>query len=205
MSGNHQIIDKVDTYRGMLMLTTLTEVAVVTGTKDRRGKLSPFREQLLEEMRRQLAAVADEDLQLRPEEQPAVVASRLLAQRRVRSEWDDLIGPFYEASGLLAWMGMKSRQNITDAARRGDILAVTAGRRHLYPTFQFSNTGETLPGLRQVLAVLRSSIGSAWTQALWLNTPVSSLGNRTPAQALRAGATDEVLRLARVDAEQRAS
>lgn len=168
-------------------------------------ELSSFRAELLAELREQLTELDDTDLKVAPEESPKMVAQRLLAQRRVRNEWDTLVGPFYEVNGLMAWLGMKSRTNVLHAVQRGEILAVPVGQRQFYPTFQFSRGGDLLPHLKEVLAILRPGMASAWTQALWLNTPVPSLGDRSPAEALRRGASDAVLQAAREAADRRAS
>ncbi|MFJ3395288.1 hypothetical protein [Leifsonia aquatica] len=168
-------------------------------------ELSTFRAKVLAELRQQISTLDDSDLRVAPEESPETVARRLLAQRRVKNEWDELVGPFYEVNGLMAWLGFKSRVNVHHAVQRGEILATPVGQRQYYPTFQFSRSGDLLPHLKEVLQVLRPAMSSPWTQALWLNTAVPSLGNRSPADALRHGKVDAVLRMAREDAGRRAS
>lgn len=164
-----------------------------------------FRGEVIHEIERRIAAIPEDELRLRDDETPADVADRFVATRRARSDWDESVGPFLDSAGLIRWAGYGSRQNLSNAVERGDVLAVPAGRRQLYPTFQFSRSAQPLPSLRDVVGVLRGQMESPWTIALWLNTPVPAFSGRTPAQQLRRGDVDAVVRLARSDAARLAS
>jgi hypothetical protein len=85
------------------------------------------------------------------------------------------------------------------AYRRGDVLCMTTSDGHrLYPSFQFDGPdGTPLPDLASVLAVLDPRRADVWGDAIWVRGPHPELGNRSPAQALRDGETDDVIALAR--------
>lgn len=174
-------------------------------TKERRKERSSFKSQLISAMEAKIEAMPDEDLRLTDDESPEEAAARFVATRRARNEWDMVVGPFLDTAGLVRWLNYGNRQNVSNAVDRGEILAVPVGRRLLYPRFQFSDSGQLLPRLREVLPILREQMESPWTQALWLNTPVPAYGSRTPAELLHRGDSDRVLQLARADVARRAS
>lgn len=169
------------------------------------GERSEFKARLIEAVERQLDGIADDDLRLSAEESPEEAARRFVASRRARNEWDELVGPFLDTAGVMEWLQYAHRMNVTNAAQRGDLLAVPVGRRQLYPRFQFSDSGQLLPGLRSVRAILAPVMDSPWTQALWLTTPVPAFGGFTPAALLHRGDVEAVVGLARADADRRSS
>jgi hypothetical protein len=166
---------------------------------------SEFMTSLIAALGRRLVAIPETELRNRDDESPQEVADRFVASKRARNDWDEAVGPFFDTAGVIAWADLGNRQNVRNAVERGDILSVPVGARVLYPRFQFSESGQLLPGLREVLRILRMQMESAWTQALWLNTPVPTWDARTPAQMLHRGDDEPVLRLARADTERRAS
>jgi hypothetical protein len=174
-------------------------------TAERHTRRSSYKSQLISAIEARLEAIPDEDLRLTEDESAEEAAARFVASRRVRNEWDLAVGPFLDTAGLVRWLKYGSRQNVSNAVDRGEIIAVPVGRRVLYPRFQFSDSGQLLPRLREVLPVLRDQMESPWTQALWLNTPVPAFGSRTPAELLHRGDTDRVLQLARADVARRSS
>jgi len=178
---------------------------VDTGEQHLHTDHASYRSQLLTALQLKIYAIPEEDLRLTDDESPEEAAARFVASRRTRNEWDHAVGPFLDTAGLVSWLDYGSRQNVSNAVDRGDILAVPVGRRVLYPQFQFSDSGQLLPYLRELLPLLREQMVSPWTQALWLNTPVPNFGDRTPADLLHRGDTDRVLRLARADVGRRAS
>jgi hypothetical protein len=71
----------------------------------------------------------------------------------------------------------------------------------VYPAWQFTEDGTTVPHLAEVLGVLRAGTDSPWTQALWLCAPAEYLDGSTPAEWLAAGRDPApVLLAARADA-----
>ncbi|WP_448812138.1 antitoxin Xre/MbcA/ParS toxin-binding domain-containing protein [Agromyces bauzanensis] len=173
-------------------------------TQERRRPRKSFKLQVIAAVERQLEAMPEEELRLTDDESPEEVASRFVASRRARNEWDRAVGPFLDTAGVVTWLSYGNRQNVSNAVERGDLLAVMVGRRMLYPRFQFSDSGQLLPRLREVLPILREQMESPWTQALWLNTPVPAFGERTPAELLQRGDGERVLQLAQADVERRA-
>jgi hypothetical protein len=94
--------------------------------------------------------------------------------------------------------------NLKHQVDRGEILAVKSGRTLLYPTFQFSRSGQPLPGLRRVLEVLSRYLSDPWDQALWLNSPIEDADHVgvTAATLMRNGHSEEVVRMAEADVER---
>lgn len=91
------------------------------------------------------------------------------------NELADRVGPFYDTLGLTTWLD-KSRQAIDKQVHSGKLLAcMTSDRMRLYPVWQFTEDGELIPGLREVLAVLHSGTHDGWTKAVWLLTPTDEL------------------------------
>ncbi|MEY9951027.1 hypothetical protein [Leifsonia sp. EB34] len=164
-------------------------------------ELSPYYEQLLEELRKLLLDVDDDELILYKGETAAHVATRLLAARWSHyQDWDTKAGPFYEAGGLVAWLGVDPDE-IDRMEASGDLLAVTtdAGRR-LFPAFQISPFGKPLPHLAEIRSILYPALPNDLTIARWLNTPSRRLGGATAVEQLFAGDAEPVLAAAREDA-----
>ncbi len=111
------------------------------------------------------------------------------------------VGPFYDTTGLTSWLGV-SRQALDNKVRTGRLLGcLTSERVRLYPTWQFTDEGELLPGLIDVLRTLRSGTEDGWTMALWLLTELEELDNMNAASWLgHRRDPDPVLELARFDA-----
>jgi hypothetical protein len=83
------------------------------------------------------------------------------------SEMAEAVGPFYDTSGLVSWLGY-SKQALDKRRRSRKLLGCrTADGKWLYPVWQFQQDGEPLPGLPEVLKVLSAGIDDGWTWALW--------------------------------------
>ncbi|WP_316002083.1 hypothetical protein [Microbacterium algihabitans] len=107
----------------------------------------------------------------------------------VKSPWADIVGPCFTSGGLQQELGV-GRAAISKAVREGRAIRLdTTDRRTLYPAFQVLNRA-LVPGLREVLPILRSSVDDAWAWAQWLNTPMLSDGGRTERYIDRLAAGD---------------
>lgn len=164
-----------------------------------------FKDEVVSALELKVRAMLDSELRITDDESPEEVAERFVTTRRVRNEWDAAVGPFLDTAGVVAWLEFGSRQNVSNAVERGDVLGLPVGARRLYPRFQFSDSGQLLPRLREVLPILREQMQDPWTQALWLNTPVPTWSDRSPAELLHSGEHERVLTRARADVERRAS
>ena len=85
-----------------------------------------------------------------------------------------------------------------------DLLALPeADGRLAFPAFQFTRTGERLPGLERILKVFAGAVETPYTIASWFVTPESRLAGKRPAAWLRAGRpTEPVLEAATRYAER---
>lgn len=107
--------------------------------------------------------------------------------------WAAQLGPAYRQLDVARLLG-KSKQAVS--SDRGLLKLEMRNRDIAYPAFQFDGR-RTLPGIRSVIAVLDPAVATAWTTASWLTSPTDALDGQTPVQALRRGAADAVLDLAR--------
>lgn len=129
----------------------------------------------------------------------ARIQRSLVASLRQSDFWDLAVGPFYDARGLMKWLGV-TRQVLQDRTQAGEILCVaTTEGDLLYPSFQFGSAGEPLPHLSQILRLLEPIADDAWDKALWLNAPSDTFNKRTAVEALRAGDDELVLAAAARD------
>ncbi len=87
-----------------------------------------------------------------------------------------------------------SRQAVDKRRSKGQLLAVSLGRRgYFYPLWQFRD-GAVLTGLDRVLPALATF--DAWTQLMFIKTGDLRLDSRTPLECLVAGDIDAVVNAA---------
>lgn len=97
-----------------------------------------------------------------------------------------------------------SRQAVDKRRRVGHLIGLSIGRRgYAYPIWQFSDDGETLAGLADVLTLL--SEHDPWMQTEFMLNPNALLGDMAPLELLRQGETERVARAARLFGEQSAA
>jgi hypothetical protein len=90
--------------------------------------------------------------------------------------WADIIGPCYTSAGIQRVLSI-SRSQLSRASRGLQILRLpTDDGPFLYPAFQIADYA-LIPGLDQVLAILRTGIDDPWTWAQWLNTKLPDQPN----------------------------
>ena len=100
-------------------------------------------------------------------------------------------GGALSATDLTSVLGI-SRQAVDKRRKAGALLALEVPRRGiLYPAWQFTDTGELLPGFVKVLEALAEH--DPWAQARFFLSASARLGERRPLDRLRAGELDRVL------------
>ncbi|MEH0110745.1 PRC-barrel domain-containing protein [Tersicoccus sp. MR15.9] len=126
------------------------------------------------------------------------LADRMIAAIPTAGPFDEEVGPFYDTAGLRKRFDL-SRQAIDQRVKRGDLLCLKTSDNHrLYPSFQFDEHGDGIPRLREVLELLpEEKEYGPWQAAAWLNAAGDDLDGLTPAEVLRTGRSDDVIRLAR--------
>lgn len=113
------------------------------------------------------------------------------------SPWDELIGPFVRTEGAQARLGGITRQAIAaKAARRRLLRVVTSDEVHLFPVWQFKESGGVVDGLPEVLSVFKGASIDDWTLAGWFRSVDPDLAE-TPYEAIMRGDVDRVLAAAR--------
>jgi hypothetical protein len=97
-----------------------------------------------------------------------------------------------------------SRQAVNKRRRAGHLIGLSIGRHgYFYPTWQFNERGELLPGLKETLDILANH--DPWMQAAFFLNPNASLNDVMPLALLRSGDIAMVLHAARLYGEQRAA
>jgi hypothetical protein len=140
------------------------------------------------------------EAQLRPEEfgDPEDIADAMVAALPLGHVFDEISGPFYDTSGVSRWLAI-SRQALHQRAARHTILACPLDDGGVvYPTWQFLDSGATIPSLAELLATLAEGTDDAWMIALWMRAPTEDLDDAPPSEWLRAGGDPQrVMELAR--------
>jgi len=83
---------------------------------------------------------------------------------------------------------VKSRQAVSDLARRGRLLALEgSGGRKLYPAFQFGPNGRPYPEISKVIEIFTGIVETPYTIASWFVSPQDLLDGEIPAAWLGTG------------------
>lgn len=161
----------------------------------------------------ELAHVADQlagmvELERWESDQQPIVSNELLPGRRTQAEddlltfvaarqrqtrddtaWRAAIGPALTTAGVARLL----RRSEAAVAQDHDLLALTQRNgRQVYPVVQFDGD-RPLPGLADVIAVLRTAVVTPWTIASWLTDTGPDQTTERPIDQLRAGNRDDVL------------
>jgi len=116
-----------------------------------------------------------------------------ISSKVVPLQWSNLLGPFYGADQVATILGGVSRQAIADRGAKRTLLELkTADGMIVYPTFQFDDRNQVLPGLAEILQVFHDSAVDDWTLAGWLVAPSQALRGESVIEWLRAGKDREV-------------
>jgi hypothetical protein len=127
---------------------------------------------------RRLQSVSEADLaQIDPEQ----VAERVAALIPTPHPFAQL-GPFYTTRAVAKWLGI-SRQALDQRVKARKMLGCPTadGGQRVYPVWQFSDDGQPIPYLAEVLNTLHEGIDDPWTWATWLAAPVPSRFEGKPA------------------------
>ncbi len=115
------------------------------------------------------------------------------------SPWSNIVGPCYTTASMARALGWSE----TEVSQAGDSLRLlkleTDEGVALFPSFQLHDGG-VVPGLPEILRVLRTGIDDPWTWAQWLNTQEPEEDPPRYIELLYGGQLNEALRNARHDA-----
>lgn len=118
---------------------------------------------------------------------PERIADAMVAALPLGHVFDEVSGPFYDTSGLTRWLGI-SRQALHQRVARHAILACLLDDGGVvYPTWQFLDSGATIPSLAEVLHTLAQGSDDTWMVALWMRAPSDDLDGDPPSEWLRQG------------------
>jgi hypothetical protein len=115
--------------------------------------------------------------------------------------WERELGPLATTSQVGELLGC-SRQAIHERVQRRTLLALPASAGQVFPLFQFTSSGQSVPGLSQVVRELAGVVETPYTIATWLVSPEPELDRRAPIQLLRDGRVEPVVTAAARYAER---
>lgn len=138
-------------------------------------------------MARRLQSVSDEDL---ARIDPQQIAERAAALIPIPHPYAQL-GPFYPTSAVVKWLGL-TRQALDQRVRARKMLGcpTSDGGQRVYPVWQFTDGGQVIPQLAEVLDALHEGIDDPWTWATWLAAPVPGRFDGMPAHRWLAEGRD---------------
>jgi len=189
--------------------TTRETATRETATRETAESASPFERRLLERVEHLLAerasALTAQGRSLSDLGDVDDFAERMVAALPTRHPYDEPLGPFYDTTGLVAWLGV-SRQAVADRVRRGTLLACRSSDGHLlYPSLQFARDGAVRPGVFEAVGEFTRSGADGWAIALWLTTPSEAFDGHSAVDYLvlhrsSAAAVERVVSVATADA-----
>jgi hypothetical protein len=107
------------------------------------------------------------------------LAARMVSALPTHHPYDEPLGPFYDTTGLVSWLGI-SRQAVADRVRRGTLLACRTQDGHLvYPAWQFARDGAVRPGVVEAVGEFARRGADGWSTAVWLTTPSDVFGGQS--------------------------
>ena len=115
--------------------------------------------------------------------------------------WGRELGPTAGASQVGELLGC-SRQAINERVHRHTILALPAPTGYAFPLFQFTGSGQTVPGISEVIRALSDAVETPHTIAAWLVAPEPELGGEAPIEMLKRGEADPAVTAAERYAER---
>ena len=118
---------------------------------------------------------------------------------------DDVVGPFYDAEGVVRYLALCEGELAERIATNGVIWAALANGTPVFPAWQFDDDERVRSGLLRVWQTLRRG-ADPWTAALWMRAPSPDLGGVTAVGYLAADASparlEYVTMLADLDSER---
>ena len=119
---------------------------------------------------------------------PDDLAAKMMAVLPEPSPWDRQLGPVVTTAAACRLLGGISRQALAERRSRRTVLALrTSDGEWVYPMFQFTEGGDVLPGLTDVVQCFDPDTVDDWTVAGWMTARHADLGNRSVVAWLRSG------------------
>jgi hypothetical protein len=128
-----------------------------------------------------------------PDDAPEIQDPEALGRRAAllavsEMAWGQILGPLYDVEQVQTILKVKTRQAVSDLAKRGRLLALHgSGGRKLYPAFQFGPSGRPYPEIAKVLEIFEGIVATPYTIASWFVSPQDLLEEEAPAAWLRTG------------------
>jgi len=178
----------------------VVQVAKAGQLRGQAGFKDRFVSAVVDALADKLSDTADADIRQLGE--PEQIAERMASLVPRPSPLDAAVGPFYDTAALTGWLAV-SRQALNGRVRHRTLLACPAEDGQLfYPVWQFTDRGNTIPHLAEVLGILARGTADSWSWALWLTARVRGELSGKPAWQWLAdgGDAERILAAARADA-----
>jgi hypothetical protein len=110
-------------------------------------------------------------------------------------QWELLVseGGYWDAEKVVQIIGLESVQSLDKLREECEIIGLWWQDRYLYPVWQFTDAGQILPGLPQILKHLNHTY-SDWEKLFCLLSPNPRLDEqKMPLDELRSGNLDAVI------------
>jgi hypothetical protein len=155
--------------------------------EDRFGTATLAFQETLEQLDIPDEALSDEEVQTEIGRRGALLATAGL-------HWERHLGPMLGWRQVAELLGtVATRQGVNDLQKRRRLIGLRSKSGELaYPLFQLSE-GKPLPGLPRVLEAFDGAGVDSWTVASWLVTPQELLEGGSPADALKSGASVDLV------------
>lgn len=115
------------------------------------------------------------------------------------SPWAEIVGPCYTAASMARTLGWTETEVMVASDDLRLLRLLTSDGIYLFPAFQIHD-GHVVPGLTEILRILRTGTGGRWTWAQWLNAELTGHDPHRNIQRLIDGRLDEAIRDAGHDA-----
>lgn len=123
---------------------------------------------------------------------PAELGRRGALLAAADAVWAKRLGPLFTREQVQELLGVRSRQAVSQLAKRRGLLALpTRDDRLNFPAFQFSPSGRPYEELPRILELFDEAALSPYTIASWFVAPQRLLKGATPASWLRRGGDPE--------------
>jgi hypothetical protein len=127
-------------------------------------------------------------------ENPEALGRRAALLAVAEVSWGQVLGPLFDVEQAQTILKVKSRQAVSDLAKRGRLLALDgSGGRKLYPAFQFGPNGRPYPEIPKILAIFEGIVETSYTIASWLVSPQDLLEGETPTAWLQSRRDPELV------------
>ena len=98
-----------------------------------------------------------------------------------------VVGLFYDMTKVMSILDLSWEEVLEKVATHDILCCVGAEETLLFPAFQFTERGEMVPAISEVIKILASGANAPWRWAKWLGVALEEWGGISAAQWLKEG------------------